>query len=604
MALIEADRTEPRTGDNGGKSAALRDWVRALEATAPIVRNPQRLLLDVIFDHAAARGDAPALISSRETLSFAELAARASRYARWALDQRVAKGDTVALLMPNCPDYMAIWLGITAIGGVVALLNTQLRGPSLAHCLDVVEPSQVIVAAELREAFDTARAHLASQPILWMHGEAHNGTSRQVDQAITRYPDGALCAAERRGTSIGDRALLIYTSGTTGLPKAANVSHHRLLQWSFWFAGLMNSGPDDRMYNCLPMYHSIGGVVATGAVLVNGGSVAIRDKFSAQKFWDDVYDFDCTLFQYIGELCRYLVHAPRQPRDRAHRLRLACGNGLRADVWRQFQQRFGIPRVLEFYAATEGNFSLYNVEGKVGAIGRVPSFLGHRFPLALVRFDHAAGQPERAADGFCIRCAPDEPGEAIGRIGDGASFEGYTNKTESGRKILRDVFSRGDAWYRTGDLMRKDASGFFYFVDRIGDTFRWKGENVATAEVAEAMAEFPGVTEATVYGVAVPATEGAAGMATIVAESALDLVALRAHLVRRLPAYARPLFVRIKNRIELTTTFKHKKSELAREGYDPNATQDAIYFDDPARQAFVLLDAALHARLAAGAIRL
>jgi fatty-acyl-CoA synthase len=600
MALIEADRS-PRPA--AGKESALGDWVRALEATAPITRNPQRLLLDVIADVAATRGAAPALISARETLSFADLAARANRYARWALDHGLAKGDTVALLMPNCPDYMAIWLGISAVGSAVALLNTQLRGPSLAHCIDVVAPKHIIVAADLHEAFDTARAHLASGPMLWSHGSI-GSEAPQFEQATARYSANALSAAERRGTQIGDRALLIYTSGTTGLPKAANVSHHRLLQWSFWFAGLMNSGPDDRMYNCLPMYHSIGGVVATGAVLVNGGSVVIREKFSAQKFWDDVCDFDCTLFQYIGELCRYLVHAPNHPRERAHRLRFACGNGLRADVWRQFQERFDIPRVLEFYAATEGNFSLYNVEGKVGAIGRVPSFLGHRFPLALVRFDHATGQPARGTDGFCIRCAADEPGEAIGRIGNGAAFEGYTNKTESERKILRDVFVRGDAWYRTGDLMRKDAGGFFYFVDRIGDTFRWKGENVATAEVAEAIAEFPGVTEATVYGVSVPGVEGAAGMATIVADGAIDLAALREHLARRLPAYARPLFLRIKDRIELTATFKHKKTELVRDGYDPAATPDALYFDDPAQHAFVPLDAALHARLVEGAIRL
>jgi len=600
MALIEADRSPRRAGV---KESALGDWVRALEATAPIARNPQRLLLDVIAEHAAARGAAPALISARETLNFAELAARANRYGRWALDLGVAKGDTVALLMPNCPDYMAIWLGITAVGGAVALLNAQLRGPSLAHCIELVAPKHIIVAADLSQAFNTARAHLPNQPMLWSHGAAIGGCSR-IEQAIERYPAGALSAAERRDTQISDRALLIYTSGTTGLPKAANVSHHRLLQWSLWFAGLMNSGPDDRMYNCLPMYHSIGGVVATGAVLVNGGSVVIREKFSAQKFWDDVCDFDCTLFQYIGELCRYLVHAPKHPRERAHRLRLACGNGLRADVWRQFQERFGIPRVLEFYAATEGNFSLYNVEGKVGAVGRVPSFLGHRFPLALVRFDHTTGQPLRDAAGFAIRCAADEPGEAIGRIGDGAAFEGYTNKAESERKILRDVFVRGDAWYRTGDLMRKDAGGFFYFVDRIGDTYRWKGENVATAEVAEAIAEFPGVTEATVYGVSVPCAEGAAGMATIVADGALDLAALREHLLRRLPAYARPLFLRIKDCIEITATFKHKKNELAREGYNPTATPDALYFDDPARGAFVPLDAALHARLVEGAIRL
>ena len=600
MALIEADGS-PRHA--GSKDGALGDWVRALAATAPIARNPQRLLLDVIDDLAAARGAAPALIGARATLTFAELTARANRYARWALDQDVAKGDTVALAMPNCADYMAIWLGITAVGGAVALLNTQLRGASLAHCIDAVAPKQIIAAAELIEPVDTARAHSASQPILWSHGAAVDGSAR-VEHAIAHHPADALSAAERRGTQIHDRALLIYTSGTTGPPKAANVSHYRLLQWSFWFAGLMNSGPDDRMYNCLPMYHSIGGVVATGAVLVNGGSVVIRERFSAQKFWDDVCDFDCTLFQYIGELCRYLVHTPKHPRESAHRLRLACGNGLRADVWRQFQERFDIPRVLEFYAATEGNFSLYNVEGKVGAIGRVPSFLGHRFPLALVRFDHATGQPVRGTDGFCIRCAVEEPGEAIGRIGGGASFEGYTNNAESERKILRDVFVRGDAWYRTGDLMRKDAGGFFYFVDRIGDTFRWKGENVATAEVAEAIAEFPGVTEATVYGVSVPGAEGAAGMATIVADNALDLGALREHLARSLPAYARPLFLRIKDRIELTATFKHKKHELVREGYDPAATQDALYFDHPARRAFVPLDAALHARLVEGAIRL
>ncbi len=600
MALIEADHS---LRPAGGKDSALGDWVRALEATAPITRNPQRLLLDVIAGVAAAHGAPPALISTRETLSFANLAARANRYARWALDQDVARGDAVALLMPNCPDYMAIWLGITAAGGAVALLNTQLRGPSLAHCIDVVVPKHIIVAADLSHAFDSARAHLASRPTPWSHGGAV-GDASQIEQAIVPYSADALSATERRGTQIGDRALLIYTSGTTGLPKAANVSHHRLLQWSFWFAGLVNSGPADRMYNCLPMYHSIGGVVATGAVLVNGGSVVIREKFSAQKFWDDICDFDCTLFQYIGELCRYLVHAPKHPRERAHRLRLACGNGLRADVWREFQKRFGIPRVLEFYAATEGNFSLYNVEGKVGAIGRVPSFLGHRFPLALVRFDHATGQPARGADGFCVRCAADEPGEAIGRIGGGASFEGYTSKIESERKILHDVFVRGDAWYRTGDLMRKDAGGFFYFVDRTGDTFRWKGENVATAEVAEAIAEFPGVTEATVYGVSVPGAEGAAGMATIVADDALDLAALRDHLARRLPTYARPLFLRIKDRIEVTATFKHKKTELVREGYDPAATPDALYFDDPARHAFVPLDAALHARLVEGAIRL
>ena len=605
MALIENERSAPQ---GGGSESALRDWVRALEATASIARHPRRLLADVIEEAAQLRGDDAALLSAGECLTFRALAERVNRYARWTLAQNLDKGETVALLMPNRPEYMAIWLGISAVGGVVALLNTNLRGGALAHCIDIVAPAHLIVAAECEEHYRSAAAHLSSRPKIWAHGGGTTEEFPRIDRALEEFAPGRLTLEQRRSVSIADRALLIYTSGTTGLPKAANVSHHRLLQWSLWFAGLMNTGPADRMYNCLPMYHSIGGVVATGALLVNGGSVVIRDRFSAQHFWRDVCDFDCTLFQYIGELCRYLLNAPQECGERRHRLRMCCGNGLRADVWRQFQERFAVPRILEFYAATEGNVSLYNVEGKVGAIGRVPSFLAHRFPLALVQFDDATGAPARDADGFCIRASTNEPGEAIGRIRDGAAqsgaFEGYTSETETARKILHNVFELGDSWYRTGDLMRRDAAGFFYFVDRVGDTFRWKGENVASDEVAAALTAFPAVSEATVYGVRIPRTEGAAGMAAIVADGTLDLPQLRKHLVGVLPPYARPLFLRIQDHIEVTGTFKHKKSELARQGYDPAAVDDALYFDDAARQAFVRLDDALYRRIQSGAIRL
>jgi fatty-acyl-CoA synthase len=593
-----------RNADSGADSA-LQAWVRALEATAPIVKQPRRLLLDIISNRARVDGGAPALISDRATLTYEALTARTNRYARWALAQNVEKGETICLLMPNQPDYLAIWLGITSVGGVVALINTQLRGPSLAHCIDLVAPRHVIVAAESIEALQTAT--LSSKPEIWSHG---GDAFTRIDREVESLSGAPLDAAERRDVSIAERALAIYTSGTTGLPKAANVSHGRLLQWSLWFAGLMKAGPDDRIYDCLPLYHSVGGVVAPGALLVSGGSVAIAEKFSARQFWDDVTKWDCTLFQYIGELCRYLANAPAHPRERARRLRLAAGNGLRADVWEKFQSRFAIPKILEFYAATEGNVSLYNVEGKVGAIGRVPPFLKHRFPLALVKFDDAAGAPLRDADGRCIRCAPDETGEAIGKIrsrGDaadaGGDFEGYTSAAETQRKVLRDVFEPGDAWYRTGDLMRMDRSGFYYFVDRIGDTFRWKGENVATSEVAEAIMSFPGIAEAVVYGVAVQGAEGAAGMAALVGAGKLDLAGLRKHLTERLPSYARPLFLRIKDGIDVTSTFKHKKSDLARDGFDPAATQDAIYFDDPRQQAYVPLDTMLHARITSGGLR-
>jgi fatty-acyl-CoA synthase len=604
MVLIE---TERKTRATTGADTALCDWVRALEATAPIAANPQRLLASVIEELAHTRRDAPALLSAGECLTYGALAERANAFARWALDAGLATGETVGLMMPNRPEYMAIWLGLSSVGVVVSLINTQLRGLSLVHCVDIAAPKHVIVAVEFCQEFRAAAARLASRPKIWSHGGGDEFD--RIDHAVERFSGQPLTPSERRAVTIEDRALLIYTSGTTGLPKAAHVSHRRLLQWSFWFAGLMNTGPQDRTYDCLPLYHSVGGVVATGAVLVRGGSVLIRDKFSAQHFWDDVVDGDCTLFQYIGELARYLLNAPENPRQRAHRLRLCCGNGLRADVWEKFQKRFAIPRILEFYAATEGNFSLYNVEGKVGAIGRVPSFLAHRFPLALVKFDAVSSEPARDQNGFCIRCATNEVGEAIGRIGNdpsapGGEFEGYSDAKESEQKILRNVFAPGDAWYRTGDLMRRDAGGFFYFIDRIGDTFRWKGENVATAEVAAAITAFPGIKEANVYGVRVPGTEGAAGMAALVADGELDLRGFRRHLARTLPPYARPLFLRMTERIAATATFKHKKADFQREGFDPAATSDALYFDDAAKKAFVPLDGALYARIAARKVRL
>src|SRR3989475_5913122 len=468
--------------------SAAKAWSHALKLTAPIANTPHRILATVIEEVAERFGDAPALLSDRECLTYRALAERSNQYARWALDQSLAKGDAVCLLMPNRPEYMAIWLGITRVGGVVSLLNTNLAGPSLAHCINIVAPKHIIVATELIDPLTAALQDLAGAVSIWAHG-AGGGEFPRIDRDIERRGDEEMSDAECRPPTIEDRALYIYTSGTTGLPKAANVSHARLMQWSHWFAGMMNTCSNDRMYNCLPMYHSVGGVLATGAVLAGGGSVVIREKFSAREFWSDVIRWDCTLFQYIGELCRYLLHTEPDPHETPHRIRMCCGNGLRPDVWNAFKERFQIPHILEFYAATEGNVSLFNIEGKPGAIGRIPSFLAHRFPAALVEYDADAGAPLRDARGFCVRCAPNEVGEAIGQLlkdrsNIGSRFDGYTNEEASEKKILCHVFEPGDAWFRTGDLMRKDEHGYFYFVDRIGDSFRWKGENVGTSEVS------------------------------------------------------------------------------------------------------------------------
>ena len=285
---------------------------------------------------------------------------------------------------------------------------------------------------------------------------------------VDALPGHRLEAGERAALTIEDHALYIYTSGTTGLPKAANINHYRVMLATHAFAGVMDTKPTDRMYDCLPMYHTVGGLVATGAVLLNGGSVVIREKFSAREFWDDVVRYECTLFQYIGELCRYLVHSPPNPNETRHRLRMACGNGLRPDLWEEFKTRFRIPHILEFYGATEGNVNIFNFEGKQGAVGRVPWFVAHRFPIAVVRFDVEQQQPVRNAEGFCERCDANEPGEVIGRIVNdperpGNRFEGYAAANQNENKILHNVFEKGDAWFRTGDLMRKDAQRLFLF---------------------------------------------------------------------------------------------------------------------------------------------
>src|SRR5436190_5082453 len=316
----DAGVRHPKTGI-GVRQTPARAWSRALALTAPIVQQPHRLLSTVIDEIAARSGHAPALLSDGECLTFRALSDRSTKYARWAIEHGVSKGDVVALLMPNRPEYMAIWLGITRAGGVVALLNTSLAGPALAHCINTAAASHLIVAAELVDRTAAVRRELKGAPRIWIHGASRSEFAR-IDEEIDAYPSADAPVADVDAVTIDDPALYIFTSGTTGLPKAAVVSHARIMQWAHWFAGLMDSRPNDRMYNCLPMYHSVGGVLATGAVLVAGGSVVMRETFSARQFWRDIVRWDCTLFQYIGELCRYLIHTPPHPRERHHRIRM------------------------------------------------------------------------------------------------------------------------------------------------------------------------------------------------------------------------------------------------------------------------------------------
>jgi fatty-acyl-CoA synthase len=585
--------------------------MRAVKMSGAIMKNPDRTFRDIAEDLAAKYADKPALVSDRERLTYSEWNGRANRYARWLRAQGLRKGDAVALFMPNRPEYICIWTAGTKLGAITALINSNLTGKGLAHCITIAEAKIVIVDAALAREFESARGLIDPGVRVFVHGDAAGGPGSdlpRIDTALAEFSPDNLPASEREKLTTNDKALYIYTSGTTGLPKAANINQSRLMRLMLGFAGAIGSKPTDKIYMALPLYHSTGGICGVGVTLCVGGTCVIREKFSAREFFPDIVRHECTLFVYVGELCRYLLATPPNPADKAHKLRACFGNGLRPDIFEAFRERFRLPKIVEFYGATEGNVALFNFDSMSGAVGRIPKWLERKFSVKIVRFDIEREEPVRGPDGLCIECAPGEAGEILGEILDDPKkpanrFDGYADKAATDKKILRDVLRKGDAWFRSGDLMKKDERGYFYFVDRIGDTFRWKGENVSTTEVAECITTFPGIFEATVYGVQIPGSDGRAGMAAIVPENVagLDLAALREHLKAHLPDYARPMFLRLQEHLEITGTFKPRKLDLVSEGFDPARTGDPIYVDDKPTQAYVRMDAAQYADLMGGA---
>jgi len=562
-------------------------------------------IADIVENVARTRPDNDAILYLDRVISYRALNEAANRYALWARSAGMKRGDVVALLMENRPEYLFAWLGMTKLGVVTALINTNLRGSPLAHCIAIAEAKHIIVGSELVASYVEAMPLLSAPPQVWVTDENGAG-SGNLDAALATVLPEQFDPVFRAGLTDKDKAFYIFTSGTTGLPKAANISHLRMLFMMYGFAGGLNSGERDRMYIVLPLYHSSGGICAVGVAFTAGGAIVLRRRFSVHEFWEDCYRYKATFFQYIGEMCRYLLNAPPHPHERDHSLRVITGNGLRREIWPSFQARFAIPRIVEFYGATEGNVSMLNYDGTVGAVGRIPSYMRERMGTRIARFDIEHEMPMRGADGFCIECPPGEAGEAIGKITaePGRSFEGYTRAADTDKKILRNVFEKDDAWFRTGDLMKQDELGYFYFVDRIGDTFRWKGENVATSEVSEALGVIPGILEANVYGVTVPGMDGRAGMAALVVDGHFDMAALAAKLTASLASYSRPIFLRLSPELEITGTFKQRKVDLVKEGFDPSTIAEPLYWLNPATTQYERLDAARFADIISGRVKL
>ena len=534
--------------------------------------------------------------------SFSEVDLLSNQVANWAIEAGIKQQEVVALMIDNRPEMVWVWLGLAKAGAIIALINTHLTGHPLSHSLTISTAKHFLIGSEHVQAVSDVKKDLKTEsaPVWYSYGEDFPGFVHldPLLRAKDIAPSPRL-KEQRRGMNLNSTLFYIYTSGTTGPPKASIVKHFRFYGAGFLFSKVFNVTHQDRIYCTLPMYHASGGMIGCGLVLLNGATLIFRKKFSAKRFWYDCAQFNASIMLYIGELCRYLVNSPESPSDASHSLRLAIGNGLRPDVWEPFVQRFNIPQIGEFYASTEGNANMVNQRNRFGAVGYISPLMHAFYPVKIVKFDVDSEDVIRGPDGLCIECPPGEAGELLGKIEEGdptRDFSGYTNKQASEKKILSGVFVQGDRWFRTGDLLRRDASGFYHFVDRVGDTFRWKGENVATSEVSEIVSLVPGVLEANIYGVQVPHHDGHAGMASLVVDPSFSFDKLFAG-IQELPVYARPYFARLSSEIDITGTFKHKKHTLVVEGFNPALIKDPLFFRDDLERTFVPLTQALYEEL-------
>ncbi|XP_038558125.1 very long-chain acyl-CoA synthetase isoform X1 [Micropterus salmoides] len=572
-------------------------------------RRPLFFVLDRFLEQTAAHPDKLFIVFGSERYSYAYTDTRSNQIAN-ALQShpRYKAGDTVALFMGNEPAFMFTWLALAKLGSPVALLNHNIRTKCLLHCFNCCKAKVLIAAPELQEAVKDVLPSLTEQGVVVLLMTKHCDTpgiesfSDKVDEAS----DTPLPRSLRSHITFKSPAVYIYTSGTTGLPKAAVVNQNRLVTA---LAVLSSNGvtASDVIYLNLPLYHTAGFVIGFVGSIETGSTIILKRKFSASQFWDDCRKNNVTIVQYIGEVMRYLCSTPKRENDKDHKVRLAIGNGVRAEIWREFLNRFGNIQIREFYASTEGNVGFVNYAGKIGAIGRVNFLHRKLFPYTLIKYDTERDEPIRDANGLCVVAPTGETGLLVSKITDIAPFVGYAqNEEHTERKRLRNVLKKGDLYFNSGDLMRIDNDNFIYFQDRVGDTFRWKGENVATTEVGDILTLSDCLKEANVYGVQVPGHEGRIGMAAVtVKEGAqFDGSKIYNHVVSYLPSYARPRFIRIQNVMEVTGTFKQMKMKLVEESFNPGRIQDPLYILDDREKSYIPLAAQVYSSIISGSIKL
>ncbi|PID44821.1 MAG: long-chain-acyl-CoA synthetase [Proteobacteria bacterium] len=551
----------------------------------------------------------PAVIYEDRHLTYARFNSWVNQIAHYLLGQGIRKGDAVVILIENRPELLACVTACAKIGAVNALINTSQRGKVLVHSVNLIEPRAAIVGEELLQAYQEVeeQLHVPEKKRYFLADEdtcvnkSSNAPAGWVNLADSIKPMKTTNPHTTSHIYVDDPCFYIYTSGTTGLPKAVIFNHGRFMKayGAFGF-GALRLKPGDRMYVTLPFYHATAIAVCWGAVLAGNAGLIIARRFSASRFWDDVRKHEATAFGYVGELCRYLMDRTPQPNDLDNKIRIMVGNGLRPSIWKAFKDRFGIETVMELYGSSEGNIGFTNIFNFDNTVGVSP------LPYAIVKYDKEKEAPIRDRRGHMIRVKKGEAGLLIGKITEKTPFHGYTDPDKTENCILKNVFKPGDAWFDTGDMMRDLGFKHAQFVDRLGDTFRWKGENVSTTEVEQIVGEFEQVNEAVVYGVEIPETNGRAGMASIRIDcdhSEFNFKNFFAHLNRELPQYAIPVFIRVSEEMETTGTFKHKKSHLKDEGFDLSMQTNPVYAWLPGSDEYVPLTPELQKRIENGEFR-
>ncbi|NWV47247.1 S27A6 protein, partial [Daphoenositta chrysoptera] len=573
-------------------------------------RNGILSIIDLFMQRVEKIPHKPFLIYEGTVYTYQDVDRRSNRVAQVFLHYgNLEKGDTVALLMGNGPDFIHVWFGLAKLGFIVAFLNINIHSRSLLHCINTCAAKALVIGEDCVGSIEKEFILnlLENNVAVWLMSTSspfqHVHT---LPDKLDKVPDNPVQSHLRAVTDTRNTALYIFTSGSTGFPKAAIITHLRTLVASLAFAQC-GAASQDIMYVTLPLYHISASLLGVSGCIQLGATCVLKKKFSARQFWNDCRKYNVTMFLYIGELCRYLCNQPCKEEDRVHEVRIALGNGIRPSVWKEFLMRFGPIKIFEFYGSTEGSLGFLNYTNKVGAVGRAGIFSKFLHSFELLKYDVWKQELVKDENGRCKKAPIGKPGLLVVQVTEDAPFSGYVgNKEASEKKLLRNVFVEGDVYLDTGDLLVMDEDGFLYFTDRVGDTFRWKGENVATFEVAEIIGMMDFVQEVNVYGVSVKNYEGRAGMAAIVVKRhhTFNGERLYKHVVDFLPSYAQPRFVRIMDVMQITATFKHQKMHLVNEGFNPEIISEPLYFMYEPAHSYIPLTREIYQKVVSGEIRL